>query len=356
MEVSNITYLILPAFTRGRFFIMVEFFEQSNKRSVSTLAQGIAINALVHAIEWINPQFDILLTRNCEKRLKPPKFPLVLVTDFGYAKPDSAAVNQCLLEYRSVSLTNGVQYEPPLIEDRNVYSLNPTSGSHLITLYSEALEQTPVIIVGVVDPGVGGKREGIVAVTKRGHIFVGPNNGIAWEMIEREGLKIVYKIRDEVFNKARSATFHGRDVFIPIAALITSVNSISELIEQLEDFDPNNLVRYIISENAVKNFDGFNLIKVKTKIPDNEPCWVDVTVTHRVTGETKTLRIPLAEKFVDLPVGSIMAYPGSESDRGMEIAVSGKVHGFEDSAVNLLTIDPKNPIAPGDILGIKWVY
>lgn len=331
-------------------------FEQVSNYNIKTLAQGIVTNALIRAVRWLNPQCDILFKSNHEQKLKSPTFPLVFVTDFGYAKPDSAAVNQCLLEYRNICLANGVRYEPPLVEDRTVYSLNPTSGSHLISLYSQALETTPTIIVGVVDPGVGGKREGIVAVTKKDHIFVGPNNGIAWEMIEREGLKMIYKITDEVFNQARSATFHGRDVFIPIAALITSGKITSKSTGQLEALDTNSLVKYIIPENAVKNFDGFNLIKVKTKIPDNGPRWVDVTVSHRVTGETKTVRIPLAEKFVDLPPGSIMAYPGSEFDRGMEIAVSGKVHDFEDSAVNQLTIDPKNPIAPGDVLGIKWIY
>jgi S-adenosylmethionine hydrolase len=334
---------------------MIEI-DQFDNRSISTLAQGIAIHALVRAIKWINPQFDIELRRNGEKGLRTPKFPYVLITDFGYAKPDSAAVNQCFLAYRDVCLANNVLYEPPLIEDRTVYSLNITSGSHLVSLYSEALNNTQAIFVVVVDPGVGGKREGIVVETNKGHVFVGPNNGVAWEMIEREGLKRVYKIKDDVFNNARSATFHGRDVFIPIAASITSGNDMSELTSQLEVFDPNRLVKYIIPENVVKNLDGFNLIKVKTKIPDDGPRWVNVTVTHRVTGEAKTLRIPLAEKFVDLPIGSIMAYPGSESDRGMEIAVSGKVHNFENSAVNLLTIDPKNPIAPGDILGIEWIY
>ncbi|KKQ01905.1 MAG: hypothetical protein US11_C0003G0048 [Candidatus Roizmanbacteria bacterium GW2011_GWA2_36_23] len=64
-----------------------------------------------------------------------------------------------------------------------------------------------------------------------------------------------------------------------------------------------------------------------------------------------TLNIPMADKFVDLPPGSLMAYPGSEFDHGMEITVSGKVHDFEDSAVRRLTIDPKNPVAPG---GRTW--
>lgn len=335
---------------------MTEIINRVDNWNISSLAQGIATNALIRAIELINPRSHIEFRRNGEKELKPPKFPLVFVTDFAYAKPDAGTPNQCVLEYRRICLENGVRYEPPLIEDHTVYSLNPTNGSYLITLYSEALQTTPAIFVGVVDPGVGGEREGIVVVTKKGHIFVGPNNGIAWEMVKREGLKIVYKIKDEIFHKARSVTFHGRDVFIPIAALIASGKKIPELTEQLEVYNPDELIKYIIPENAVRKIDGFNLIKINKRIPDDGPRYVVVTVTHRVTGEKRIHRIPLAEKFVDLPPGSIMAYSGSEADRGMEIAVSGKVHGFEDCAVNLLTIDPRNPIAPGDVLGIKWIY
>lgn len=67
------------------------------------------------------------------------------------------------------------------------------------------------IHVAVVDPGVGTERKGII-VKARDHIYLGPDNGI-FTFVEAEK---IYEIKQ----KARSRTFHGRDIFAPIAARI----------------------------------------------------------------------------------------------------------------------------------------
>ena len=77
--------------------------------------------------------------------------------------------------------------------------------------------------VGVIDPGVGTDRAEIVAVAG-GHAFVGPDNGIfslAWQAIG--GLDGCWAIHDHPhLLAARSATFHGRDVFAPTAAALAA--------------------------------------------------------------------------------------------------------------------------------------
>jgi S-adenosylmethionine hydrolase len=72
--------------------------------------------------------------------------------------------------------------------------------------------------VAVVDPGVGTDRR-LIGLEARGHFFVGPDNGVFWPIIEDcEDAKIIH-LTDRVYFRPRvSPTFHGRDVFAPVAA------------------------------------------------------------------------------------------------------------------------------------------
>ena len=72
------------------------------------------------------------------------------------------------------------------------------------------------IHVVVVDPGVGSERRPLAAAAK-GHIFVAPDNGVLSWVLDQE--PAVYWVTDEnLFLKPLSRTFHGRDVFAPVAA------------------------------------------------------------------------------------------------------------------------------------------
>lgn len=74
------------------------------------------------------------------------------------------------------------------------------------------------IHVAVVDPGVGTQR-GIVAVPCAGHIFLAPDNGILIPVLKEHSPEEGYLVENEnLFNHPVSRTFHGRDVFAPVAA------------------------------------------------------------------------------------------------------------------------------------------
>jgi S-adenosyl-L-methionine hydrolase (adenosine-forming) len=78
------------------------------------------------------------------------------------------------------------------------------------------------IHVAVVDPGVGTTRRPI-AMHLGDHFFVGPDNGLFTPVIEdaeKKGwpLKIVHLVTKKYFLAEISQTFHGRDVFAPVAA------------------------------------------------------------------------------------------------------------------------------------------
>ncbi len=81
------------------------------------------------------------------------------------------------------------------------------------------------IHVAVVDPGVGPDRLGIV-VESGGHFFVGPDNGLLLPAAKSLGPPRAYKIACKF---DASSTFHGRDIFAPVAALLAEGQNPSSL-------------------------------------------------------------------------------------------------------------------------------
>lgn len=74
------------------------------------------------------------------------------------------------------------------------------------------------IHLAVVDPGVGSARRPIVIQAGQ-HFFVGPDNGLFSFVYAREPhMRVYHATRPEFFRAQLSATFHGRDIFAPLAA------------------------------------------------------------------------------------------------------------------------------------------
>lgn len=90
--------------------------------------------------------------------------------------------------------------------------------------------------VGVVDPGVGTKRRGIVCVCE-GAFLVGPDNGLLMPAARRLGLKEVREITNRKLGRPElSDTFHGRDLFGPVAAHLLTGTKVNEVGPPIRDF------------------------------------------------------------------------------------------------------------------------
>ncbi len=76
--------------------------------------------------------------------------------------------------------------------------------------------------LAVIDPGVGTARRCIAVQTER-HFFVGPDNGLFWPIIDRHSSpRIVHLNESRYFRSEISDTFHGRDIFAPVAAHLSA--------------------------------------------------------------------------------------------------------------------------------------
>src|SRR5437667_2127124 len=104
----------------------------------------------------------------------------------------------------------------------------------LLAAYKDFPSQT--IHVAVVDPGVGSARRPILA-SCGGQFFVGPDNGLFSYVLERESSARVIHIQNQkYFRQPLSATFHGRDVFAPVAATLAMGVEPSQFGEEIADF------------------------------------------------------------------------------------------------------------------------
>jgi len=84
------------------------------------------------------------------------------------------------------------------------------------------------VFCAVVDPGVGANRRAIAVQTEK-HFFVGPDNGLLWWAIsESEVVKVVELQNHNYFLPVVSGTFHGRDIFAPVAAYIAKGVALDE--------------------------------------------------------------------------------------------------------------------------------
>ena len=100
------------------------------------------------------------------------------------------------------------------------------------------MEKFPVgtIHVAVVDPGVGSNRRNIFVVTQT-QILIGPDNGLLIPAARSLGNFDVYEIKKDIFQSDFiSNTFHGRDIFAPIAVKIIKGMSFEQLGNKISEF------------------------------------------------------------------------------------------------------------------------
>ncbi len=134
---------------------------------------------------------------------------ITLTSDFGLKDPYVAEMKGVILTINPnatlVDITHGIE------------KFNIRMGAFML---ASAVPYFPkgTVHLSVVDPGVGTERRGILVKAKKG-IFVGPDNGVLMLAAKNLGIEHVYDIANPEFMlKKVSSTFHGRDVFSPVAA------------------------------------------------------------------------------------------------------------------------------------------
>ncbi|MGH2382946.1 MAG: SAM hydrolase/SAM-dependent halogenase family protein [Candidatus Limnocylindria bacterium] len=120
-------------------------------------------------------------------------------------------------------------------------------------LWSSLLYQPVGVHLAVVDPGVGTDRRPIALRVTRGDHLVGPDNGLLIPAAERLGGIVAAHVLDNRAlwrAEAVSATFHGRDIFAPVAAHLAGGTPIVDVGTAV---DPMDLVSFRFAESIVED-------------------------------------------------------------------------------------------------------
>lgn len=133
---------------------------------------------------------------------------IVLFTDFGLHGPYTGQMKAVLHQ-----MAPGIP-AIDLFSDAPVG--NPKASAYLLAAYAEWFPAGTVFLC-VVDPGVGGTRPSVI-VEADGRLYVGPGNGL-FELVQRRAAETFCWDIDWK-PKRLSASFHGRDLFAPVAAML----------------------------------------------------------------------------------------------------------------------------------------
>jgi S-adenosylmethionine hydrolase len=243
--------------------------------------------------------------------------PITFLSDYGYddefAGVCRAVIARIAPEARVIDLTHGI-------------------ARHAIRQGAIALANTlpygPVgVHLAVVDPGVGTPRRAVAVRAARGDLLVGPDNGLLWAALQRLGG--AEEAVDVSLSSHRlepvSATFHGRDVFAPIAAHLAMGAGLAELGEQL---DPAALARLELSEAVIESgqiaahatsVDRFGNVVIDVREPQ-------VPASGLRLGEPLTVEVAglavdavYALTFADVPAGGLILYLDSSGSLALAV-------------------------------------
>lgn len=217
---------------------------------------------------------------------------ITLLTDFGLSDPFVGVMHGVILsrnpDARIVDLCHGI--EPHDVREGAFWAARcarwfPGGSAHVV----------------VVDPGVGTDRAAI-ALTSEGHWYVGPDNGVLSGPLANA--TEVHRIDETRFGASQnSRTFHGRDLFAPVAADLVAGRV------KVSDLGPvAHPIRFDEPPGRVATIDRFGNL-----ITDMEPSreWAELEIAG--------VRVPLANTYGDVPKGELVALLGSFGT--LEIAV-----------------------------------
>ncbi len=244
---------------------------------------------------------------------------IVLLTDFGTKDYFVGAMKGVILSINQDAKIVDITHD---IEPQNINAAAFT----LRACYKNFPDKT--IFVAVVDPGVGSNRKAILVETER-YFFIAPDNGLlSFVFDEATNLKVFELMNERYFAENISATFHGRDVFAPVAAHLSNGVATDQFGGQTNDY----------------------LISSETKPPQISPEKITGTIIqidrfgNLITNLTKE---KLPEKFV-VEVGgkqikNLKSY-FAEAAKGELLLIFGsagflEIVAFQDSAQKLLNVE-----------------
>lgn len=207
---------------------------------------------------------------------------LVLFSDFGVAGPYVGQMKAVLHQHAPGVEVVDLMHDAP--------AFNPRVSAYLLAALAEHFPVGSVFLA-VVDPGVGSTRE-TAAVKIDGRWFVGPDNGL-FAILARRGQQVHWH-RIRWRPTQLSVSFHGRDLFAPIAARLAANTLSADMLEPAEpavqpDW-PDELAEIIYIDPYGNAFTGLRASSVSAM--------QSLCVGHHMVAHTRTFSaVPVGQPF-----------------------------------------------------------
>jgi S-adenosyl-L-methionine hydrolase (adenosine-forming) len=176
----------------------------------------------------------------------------------------------------------------------------------------------PAVHVAVVDPGVGTARRA-VAVAAGGSILVGPDNGLlSWAVAGLGGgSEAVQLTNGELWLHPVSATFHGRDIFMPVAAHLAAGLDLAEAGDKVGIDDlvtlpaPTSRLHDGAAEGEVMSVDRFGNVQLSIPAADAGRLGIGIGSPVIVRCGRRQFTVPYLDTFAAGAPGEIVAFTDS---------------------------------------------
>ncbi len=186
----------------------------------------------------------------------------------------------------------------------------------------------PAVHVAVVDPGVGTARRG-VAVAAGDSVFIGPDNGLlSWAVTAAGGAARAFSLTNrELWLSQVTPTFHGRDIFMPVAAHLAADAQLAAAGEEIDVGElvtlaaPERLVHDFTAAGEVLTVDRFGNVQLSITGADAAEIGVKPGGTVLVSFGHRQLTLPYRETFGAVATGELVAY--ADSAGLVSVAVNG---------------------------------
>ncbi len=195
-----------------------------------------------------------------------------------------------------------------ILASKEVTPYSITEGAFIIEKFSQ-FTPSGSIHIGVIDPGVGSDRIGLIIKTREFY-YVGPNNGLFYPAASRNGIEKVYRIDENKIGRL-SNTFHGRDIFAKVAAYLSLNQNITDFAAEI---DPSRLIHHKYQINQVLHIDPYGNIKLNNPADYRPGDKLELKINE------KSYIIPFVKTFAQVKIGQPLAYKGSHET--LEIAIN----------------------------------
>jgi hypothetical protein len=259
---------------------------------------------------------------------------ITLLSDFGLKDPYVA-------EMKAVIST--ISPEAKIIDiSHDVYKFNIRMGAFVLASATGYFPKGTVH-VAVVDPGVGTKRRGIVIVTAHA-VYIGPDNGVLMLAATRERIRHVYAITNSRLMLPQvSSTFHGRDVFAPVAAHVANGTPPSKVGPEITDYTIPKFASPSLKSGKltgeILHIDDFGNIITNIASADLDRMGVKNESRLKITMRDNAIEVKFRKTYGDAPRGTILTLIGS--------------HDFLEVAINQDNAAKRQKIEVGDIVAVE---